>query len=105
MSSYVGTDSTDVRILQTSLLSDKIVTCHAALCTRLVTQRVGGLRLLATRVSAVEVWGWEQVDLYYICCIIVQYKSYESHAHHVKSARGGRNPMMWLQFSVANLLK
>ena len=45
------------------------------------------------------------VDLYDICCIIVQYKSYESHAHHVKSARGGGNLMMLLQFSVANLLK
>ena len=44
-----------VVLLQTC---DKIVTCHAALCARLVTQRVGGL--LATRVSAVEVWGWEQ---------------------------------------------
>ena len=45
------------------------------------------------------------VDLYDICCIIVQYESYESHAHHVKSARGGENPMMLLQFHVANLLK
>ena len=45
------------------------------------------------------------VDLYDICCIIVQYKSYHSHGHHVKSARGGGNPMVWLQFSVANLLK
>ena len=47
-----------VVLLQTC---DKIVSCYAPLCTRLVTQRVGGLRLLATRVSAVEVWGWEQV--------------------------------------------
>ena len=32
-------------------------------------------------------------------------QSYKSHAHHVKSARSGGNLMVWLEFSVASLLK